>query len=349
MQRYAHFCVSLSGLLVGTAANAHHSYVEFDDEQTIEIEGTLNAAGWWNPHTILEVQATDKAGRVTTWEIETSPLNRFKRFGVPLEVFAVGSTVKVAGWPSKRSPTRMYGTNLLSADGQEVVLWLAEPRWSRDAYGLIRPALASGPAASAAPTLFRLWTSGYAIPGQPDDPDASPGALWRGPLPFTEAAQQARASFDQAEQNRKLGCTPKGMPVIMNNPALMELVERADTILLRNEEYDTVRTIHMDGRTNADADAQPKTPLGYSTGRWDGKTLVVETSRVDERNAIPFGLPLGDSATFVERFTLSDDGGRLHYTIIVTDADLFTMPTELKRSWVTARPGAQLLPFNCTV
>jgi hypothetical protein len=60
-------------------------------------------------------------------------------------------------------------------------------------------------------------------------------------------------------------------------------------------------------------------------------------------------VPLGDSATFVERFTLSDDGGRLHYTITVTDADLFTMPTELKRSWVTARPGPQLLPFNCTV
>jgi Family of unknown function (DUF6152) len=346
MQRYTYLGVGLSGLLLGTTANAHHSYAEFDREQTIEIEGTLNTAGWRNPHTLLEVQAKDEAGRVTTWEVEAPGLNRFTRFGVPLGIFTVGSTVKVAGWPSKLSATRMYGMNLLSADGQELVLWDAEPRWSSDAYGLTRPPSPSVPAVSTAPTLFRVWASAYARPGQPNDPDSSPGALWRGPLPFTEAAQQFRASFNRAEQNRKLGCTPKGMPVIMNTADLMQLVERADTILLLNEEYDTVRTIHMDERTNADT--QPKTPLGYSTGRWDGKTLVVETSRVDERNAIPFGVPLGDSATFVERFTLSDDGGRLHCTITVTDTDLFTMPTELKRSWVAARPGAQLLPYNCT-
>jgi hypothetical protein len=337
--------VGLSGLLAAAIAHAHHSYVEFDDQRTVEIEGTLITAGWRNPHAVLEVQTKDAAGRVTAWQIETSPLNRFRRYGVPLEIFAVGSTVKVAGWPSKRSAARMYGTNLLSADGQELVLWLAEPRWNANAYGLARPPVTAGAPADTGPTLFRVWASAYAIPGQPDDPDASPRSLFRTPLPLTEVASKVRASLDPIDVNTRIGCTPKGMPIVMSQPTPMEFVQQDDAIVLRIEEYDTVRTIHLGDRANAAAER--KTALGYSTGRWEGKTLVITTSRVDEHYALTFGMPLGGDAQFVERFTPSDDGSRLHYTLTITDPYMLTMPVELKRSWV-ARPGEQVLPFNCT-
>ena len=55
---------------------------------------------------------------------------------VPLEIFQVGDTVKVAGWPSKRSNVRLYGTNLLADDGQELVMSrYSKPLWSTKALG----------------------------------------------------------------------------------------------------------------------------------------------------------------------------------------------------------------------
>ena len=72
---------------------------------------------------------------------------------------------------------------------------------------------------------------------------------------------------------------------------------------------------------------------------------VVETSRVNADYLRP-GVPLGPSARFVERFTPSDDGTRLHYTIMITDPYSLTEPTEQKRSWLAS--NEKVLPFNCT-
>ena len=90
--------------LVPTTATAHHSYVEFDDKTTVEIEGTLVAAAWQNPHTHLTVKAIDGSNR--SWDIETAPVNFLRRVDAPLELYEVGSRVKVAGWPSRRSAAR---------------------------------------------------------------------------------------------------------------------------------------------------------------------------------------------------------------------------------------------------
>ena len=40
-------------------------------------------------------------------------------------------------------------------------------------------------------------------------------------------------------------------------------------------------------------EAQPKTHVGFSIGRWEGKTLVIETSRVNARYLNAIGVPLG--------------------------------------------------------
>src|SRR6185503_12121782 len=73
------FVMSRSGLCVAYVAAAsltapvaaHHSYVEFDQQNTIEIEGTLVAAAWQNPHTRLTVAGADGA----RWDIESSAVN----------------------------------------------------------------------------------------------------------------------------------------------------------------------------------------------------------------------------------------------------------------------------------
>lgn len=91
--------------LICAPASAHHSYLEFDQQSTIEIEGTLVAAAWQNPHSRLTMTAADG----TSWDIESTPVNGLRRARAPLELFEIGTTVKVAGWPSRRSEGRMYG------------------------------------------------------------------------------------------------------------------------------------------------------------------------------------------------------------------------------------------------
>ena len=83
-----------------------------------------------NPHVRFAVEGVDANGRAITWDLEITSLNWLQRLNVPPESFRVGSRVKFAGWPSKRSPERMYALNMLAADGQEILLFrTATPRW----------------------------------------------------------------------------------------------------------------------------------------------------------------------------------------------------------------------------
>ena len=84
-----------------------------------------------------------------------------------------------------------------------------------------------------------------------------------------------------------------------------------------------------------------------SKGRWEDSPLVVETSAIDWAYFDKEGIPQGDAMTVVERFTPSEDGSRLEYTMTVTDSEVFTEPVTLERHWVW-RPGEEIRPYNCT-
>jgi hypothetical protein len=334
--------VGLVGIaLIPSLGHAHHSYSEYDDKKSIEVEGTLVAVSWRNPHARIVVESVDAAGARVTYDIESAGLNNFTRMNVPLEIFEVGDTVKIAGWPSKRSSVRMYGTNLLADDGRELVMWrYSKPLWSTKAlgYGSDFSLFETGTASGSA-TLFRTWVSDL------DDPDANPASLFAGVAwPLTPKANEVAARFNPITDTTTEGCTEKGMPAIIRQPFPIEFVDRGDSIEMKLEEYDTRRTIHMRA---AAADDAPRTPLGYSTAKWEGDTLVVETTRLNEPYLNNTGAPMGPDAKLVERFSPSADGSRLDYTIVITDPDSLTKPVEGKRSWLW-RPGEKVMPFNCT-
>lgn len=339
--RVRYLAIGVVGFTAVHGVHAHHSYSEYDDQRTVELEGKLLDVAWQNPHVRFMVEAVDASDRVVVWDIESTSLNALRRMQVPLDLLAIGSNVKFAGWPSKQANNRIYATNLQSPGGQEVVLWrYSTPRWASTALGVgseqAEQRFQSG-VANEATSLFRVWATNISDV-------AGLSAPFQARLRLTESATRAAAEFDPVSDTVTQGCTPKGMPIVMYQPPPMEFVDEGERILLRTEEYDSVRVIHM--RDAGNAAAQPKSLLGFSTGRWDGKTLVVETSRVSAQHLNPRGAPLGPSATFVERFTPSADGSRLDYTIVITDPDSLTEPVTISRYWVW-RPGEQVLPFNC--
>ena len=321
-----------SMLAAGVAA--HHSGSEYD-RTTVEIQGQLLEVAWQNPHVHFFVRTTDPSGKALTWDIEANSLSILRRTDATPENLKVGDTVKVAGSPSRRAPNRMWAMNILAANGREIVLGPGiAPRWKTTAAGSKSTWFDGGTEVNKTAGLFRVWSTKF----------NEPGGLWRRDYPLTEAARKARAAFNPLTDSVAPGCRPKGMPTIMEQPYPIEFVNKGDTILLRLEEYDSVRTISM--AANSNVDSLPKTLLGRSKGRWEGNTLVVTTSAIDWPYLDPSGIPQSPSSRIVERFTPASDGTRLTYTMTVTDPATFTEPLELTRSWVW-RPGETVKPYNC--
>ena len=145
----------------------------------------------------------------------------------------------------------------------------------------------------------------------------------------------------------------------MQQPNPVEFIDNGDEIVFRMEEFDTVRVIHMTSETPdtseiPDEDPAP-TPLGHSTGRWEGNALIVTTGSTlvvttDGINWPYFdqnGLRQSGDVETVERFAVNADGSRLNYEVVVTDPWLFTEPVTLNKSWRWI-PGDAVLPFDCT-
>jgi hypothetical protein len=313
---------------------AHHSGAEYD-RTTVEIEGTLVELVWQNPHVHFGVRAAGKDGTPVVWDIEANSLSILRRTDANPENLKLGDRIKVAGSPSRQTPNKMWASNILPANGREVVLGPGiQPRWKTTADGSKSTWFDGGSDANKTAGIFRVWSTKLGEPG---------GVWWRRDYPLTEAAKQKRAAFNPLVDTVAPGCRPKGMPTIMEQPYPLEFVNKGDTILLRLEEYDTVRTIHMKGGVPANA---PKMLLGYSVGSWEGDTLTVRTSRIAWTYFDPSGVPLGPLASIAEWFTPSPDGTHLGVKMTVTDPDTFTQPVDLQRSWVW-RPGETVKPYNC--
>jgi hypothetical protein len=323
-----------------TLSPAHHAAAAvYDRSRIVEVEGKVTDITWRNPHVRFVIQTDDDR---ELWEIESNSVSILSRMDITPEVVRAGDTVRVADWPARQNDHGLVVMNMLLADGREVLLAPGiEPRWSRDTLGTSAAWLGDGAANAQAGQLgiFRVWSDDYSNPRLFDDV-ATAEHKW----PLTAQAAPRRAAWDPVADSPYLGCTTMGMPRIMGQPYPMEFVDAGDTIALRIELYDAVRTIHM--AAAADAARMSATALGFSVGHWEGPTLVVETSRVDWPYFDQTGVPQSEGVEIVERFTPSEDGSRLDYVFTVTDPATFTEPVTLGKFWIW-RPGEQVQPFDC--
>ena len=335
MNKYGGILLFSIGVVLCSHALAHHAFVEFDRGQVVEVEGEVISVLWANPHIRFSVRATDADGTETLWNVEGSSLSILSRMGITEDFITPGEPIRVAGSPARSGAPRMTVSNVLVA-GREIVLGSrSTPRWEETAVGTDHNLMAGG-TASDDTTIFRVWTT------DSDDPHSNTPGFWPGDYPLTESARIAQSRWVPIAGSE---CEPKGMPTIMEQPYPIEFVQDGADVVLRIEEYDTVRTIHVGGAESGEA--REKSLLGYSRGRWEDSTLVVETSDIDWMYFDKEGIPQGDAMSIVERFTPSEDGSRLEYAMTVTDSEVFTESVSLERHWVW-RPGEVIRPYDCT-
>jgi hypothetical protein len=323
-----------------TTTSAHHSVAStFDTAQIEEIEGELIDVRWQNPHVSFAVRVMGAEGQAELWDIETNSVSIMSRMDLSGDVFTLGDRVRVAGNPARAGGTMLYARNMQLQGMEEVLLAPGVgPRWSDVTLGTSERWRSEGSDSNDDNGIFRVWSTSFTVPM------LIPRFAGNN-YPLTRGAQRTAESFDPAN-SPLLACNPKGMPTIMEQPYPMEFIDTGDTITLRLEEYDTVRTFDMTGQA---IPANPaSTLLGHSTGRWDQDTLVVTTTNANWPHVDAVGIPLSQLAEMVETFWLNQETSRLEYTLTITDPSVFTEPLELEKEWVWV-PENTVEPYNCTV
>ena len=303
----------------------------------------LTEVGWHNPHVVLKLMAPDASGEAVEWHIEETNTNVQLRRGVVREDYEIGAEIRVAGFRGLRNRNAVFATNTLLADGRELIgVTSSGPRWSDDhvmTVGDYQAAQLNQPAAGE-DGLFRVWSVAAALLRPGSSRANSP--LWKESYPLTESARLALANWDESAQNPYLDCQ-NGMPAIMDSPAPIAFTRDGRDILLRLEEQDVIRRIEMDSAELTDS---PSGPYGTSTGRWEGETLVVHTTNIDWPWFDQSGVPQSDALTLLERFSVSEDGQELIYSVEATDPDVFTETVVLEKRWVSI-PGEEVKPYEC--
>ena len=158
---------------------------------------------------------------------------------------------------------------------------------------------------------------------------------------------QSWANYDAAD-DAALDCTPEGdgLQHQITAPPAIEIKHLADRIIIKYEYWNAVRTIYLDGRSVPDDPAASR--LGFSTGRYDGDTLIVQTVGLipSQISLVDNKFYLSEGAQFIERYKLSEDAERMDIRWSVVDPVNLRGPYTGVMSWLKA-PGWELDEWRC--
>jgi hypothetical protein len=164
------------------------------------------------------------------------------------------------------------------------------------------------------------------------------------PLQPWAAAVYSERKASLGKDNPIARCMPAGVPTIETIPTPHKIIQTPAFIAILYEYNMQYRQIFTDGR------ALPKDPnpnwMGYSVGRWDGDTLVVETVGLKDNTWLDlFGHPATDALRVTERFHRRDFG-HIDIDITMTDSKAYTKPWPIILH-PQLMPDSEMLEFVC--
>lgn len=179
----------------------------------------------------------------------------------------------------------------------------------------------------------------------------SDGGLFIGiDLPYTVEGQNLVADRIQLVKEGRsmasphLTCRPTGTAGLIAAKAPVLIQQKENKIYMVFQEDREVRFVHM----NEERPENPElTYSGYSTGRWEGNTLVIETSGFNGLGQIDeVANPQSEQSRVIERWTKSDDGNTIEIDITITDPVYYTEPFNVVRVLRKA-DGARIGDYDC--
>jgi hypothetical protein len=172
------------------------------------------------------------------------------------------------------------------------------------------------------------------------------GARLKGGLPYQPwAANLVKERSTQLGRDDPVGaCRPGGALRILTFPPFRKFIQLPGLFIILSERDVTYRQIFTDGRP-LPKDPEP-TFNGYSTGKWDGDTLVVQTIGLRDGTWLDRnGSPSTDAARLTERFHRVNYG-RVEIDVTVDDPKAYTRPWTTKLTQLIVL-DSELLDYHC--
>ena len=171
------------------------------------------------------------------------------------------------------------------------------------------------------------------------------GIVENGPIPYRpEALARRTEHYKNRTADPEVRCYLPGVPRAMYMPQPFQIVQSTEYIMMAFQYASAIRTVHMTDHKPA---PQPSW-MGWSNGHWEGDTLVIETTGLDERTWFDrAGNFHSDELKVTERISVRSPD-ILNYEATIDDPKVFT------RAWKISLPlyrrldtSAQILEFKC--
>jgi len=326
----------LALLLSAPIVWAHHSFTtEFDPDLPGTLEGVVTEVGWANPHVRYHIDVESESGEVQSWELQTRPTNMLVRRNWLQDSIEVGDRITACGSLGRDGRPMLYIDYVLTAGGGRLNSAVNDDsRPTREEADARR----YGSIPSIHPIdITGTWRNNYHWVATVDDFEPKP-------TPFTEEAREVFENL-QFGDDPALRCAVLGLARLFGAPNPMEIVEVGPYYLISSEVSagNSVRRIFMDGRELPN-NIRPSMN-GYSVGRWDEGSLIIETTHLIPGWLDGSGLAYtGDPTRIVETWTPSDDNLTMERTMVIHDP-LYTEPLIRRRG--SARADLDVVERVC--
>jgi hypothetical protein len=191
---------------------------------------------------------------------------------------------------------------------------------------------------AAAPGPVVELGAAFAIPGGVGVVD--------GEIPYKPEAlaKKKENAANRLKLDPEIKCYLPGVPRATYMPYPFQIIQSQKHVMIVHEFAGAVRTIYMDNHTDAPADSW----MGWSNGRWEGESLVVDTKGF---NGMAWfdraGNFASDALHLVERFTARSPE-TLTYEVTIDDSTVFTRPWKMTMPlYRRVERNAQLAEFRC--
>jgi len=240
-----------------------------------------------------------------------------------------------ANYPAYKTPKKANGDVDLSAPAPRT------PDGKPDFSGVWRGAPAGG-GRRGAPT--------------PEPPPGTPpvatfnniASTFKDGLPLTPYAADvlAKRRARNSKDNPEASCLPMGIMQFWTQGFPRKFVQTPGLIVVLYEASSGIRQIFTDGRPLPPQGEPQPYYYGYSSGKWEGDTLVVETNNLRDDGWLDIiGTPLTDQAKLTERFRRVNFG-RMEIDITVNDPKAYTKPWTVRHAQ-DLMPDTDIIEFIC--
>lgn len=171
------------------------------------------------------------------------------------------------------------------------------------------------------------------------------GVVDGGRIPYLPAAlpQRNRNNENRRTEDPEARCFMPGVPRANYLPHPFQIVQSDSDIMIVYQFAGAVRTIAMKNQGEAPVDSW----MGWSNGRWEGDTLVVEVSGLNANWLDRSGNYATETRRVTERYTLVD-ADHIRYEATIEDPAVFSRPWTLRMPlYRRMEPGARLMDFRC--